>query len=113
MPFSGRLLSVSVAMLPGSRTSKQRHINLDARFMSQWMKAARNSRAAINEISTAGSNSTIVRKEQIENSQDKSKTLIEKLSTQFPSPTKKSESNEVGKSGDSKPKVNRRRGRRK
>ena len=112
-PFSGRLLSVSIAMLPGSRTSKQRLISLDTRFMSQWMKAARNSRAAITEMSTAGLNSIIARKEQTENSLDKSKTLIEKLSTQLPNPTQKIEYNEVGKSGDSKPKINRRRGRRK
>ena len=77
------------------------------------MKAAKNSRAAITDISIAGFNSTLARKGQTENSQDKSNTLIEKLSTQFPNPTKKIEYNEVGKNGDSKPKVNRRRGRRK
>ena len=81
--------------------------------MSQWMKAAKNSRAAIIDISTADCSSTAMRKGQTENLQDKSQSLIEKLSAQFPTPTKKTESNEVGKSGDSKPKVNRRKGRRK
>ncbi len=77
------------------------------------MKAAKNSRAAITDISNAGFNSTLVRKGQTESSQYKSNTLIEKLSTQLPNPTQKIEYNEVGKSGDSKPKINRRRGRRK
>ena len=77
------------------------------------MKAAKNSHAAITDISIAGFNSTLARKGQTENAQDKSNTLIEKLSTQFPNPTKKIEYNEDGKSGHSKPKVNRRRGRRK
>ena len=112
-PFSGRLLSVSIAMLPGSRTSQQRQVNLDSRFMSQWMKAAKSSRAAITEISTGGFSPTRINKGRTECSQDESETLIEKMSAQFPSLTKKAEPNKVGKSGDSKPKANRRRGRRK
>ena len=77
------------------------------------MKAARNSHAAITYISAVHHDAITTRKGSTGSSKDKSQTLIEKMSTQFPSPTKKTESNEVGKSGDSKPKVSRRRGRRK
>ena len=112
-PFSGRLLSISIAMLPGSRTSKQRHISLDSRFMSQWMKAAKNSHAAIKHISASPCHSTTVGKGKKVNLKDKPQNLIENISTQFPRLTKKVESSGAGKSGDSKPKANRRRGRRK
>ena len=112
-PFSGRLLSVSAAMLPGSRTSKQRHISLDSRFMSQWMKAAKNSHAAITHISAVHHDSITTRQGSTGSSKDKSQTLIEKMSAEFPSLTNKTENNGVGKSADSKSKANRRRGRRK
>ena len=112
-PFSGRLLNVSIAMLPGSRTSKQRQISLDSRFMSQWMKAAKNSHAAIIHISAAQIDSTTTRKGTTGGSKDKSQTLIEKMSAQFPSLTKKTETNGVGMSDESQQKGKRRRGRRK
>ena len=112
-PFSGRLLSVYIEMLPGSRPTKQRHISLDSRYMSQWMKAAKNSHAAITHISAAHHDSTATSVESTGSSKDKSQTLIEKMSAQSPSVTKKTETNGVGKSADSKPKANRRRGRRK
>ena len=111
-PFSGRLLSVSAAMLPGSKTSKQRHISLDSRFMSQWMKAAKNSHAAITQISAANLDST-TRKGTTGRSKDKSQTLIGKMSAQFPSLTKNMKT-DVDRTGDeSKQKGKRRRGRRK
>ena len=112
-PFSGRLLSVYIEMLPGSRTAKQRHISLDSRFMSQWMKAAKNSHAAISHISVAPYDSTTTKMGSTGSSKVKSQTLIEKVSAQSSSLTKKTETDGVGKSADSKPKANRRRGRRK
>lgn len=112
-PFSGRLLSVYIEMLPGSRTTKQRHISLDSRFMSQWMKAAKNSHALITHISAAHYDSTAASMGSTRSTKDNSQTLIEKMSAQSPSTTKKTETNGVVKNADSKPKANRRRGRRK
>jgi len=113
-PFSGRLLSVSAAMLPGSRTSTQRHISLDSRFMSQWMKAAKNSHAAITQISATHLDSTTTtRKGTTGRSKDKSQTLIGKMSAQFPSLTKNMKTDIDRTSDESKQKGKRRRGRRK
>ena len=112
-PFSGRLLSVSAAMLPGSRTSKQRHISLDSLFMSQWMKASKNSHAAITQISAAHLDSTTTRKGTTGRSKDKSQTLIGKMSAQFPSLTKNMKTDIDRTSDESKQKGKRRRGRRK
>ena len=112
-PFSGRLLNVSAAMLPGSRTSKQRHISLDSRFMSQWMKAAKNSHAAITQISAAHLHSTTKMEGATGRLKDKSQTLIGKMSAQFPNLTKNMKTDVVGTSDESKQKGKRRRGRRK
>ena len=112
-PFSGRLLSVSAAMLPGSRTSKQRHIILDSRFMSQWMKAAKNSHAAITQISASHLDSTTKMKGATGGSKDKSQSLIGKMSTQFPSLTKNIKTGVDRTSDESKQKGKRRKGRRK
>lgn len=77
------------------------------------MKAAKNSHAAITQISAAHLDSTTTRKGTTARSKDKSQTLIGKMSAQFPSLTKKAETNAVGTSDESKQKGKRRRGRRK
>lgn len=77
------------------------------------MKAAKNSHAAITQISAAHLDSTTKMKGATGRSKDKSQTLIGKMSAQFPSLTKKTETNGVGTSDESKQKGKRRRGRRK
>ena len=80
--------------------------------MSQWMKAAKNSHAAITQISATHLDST-TRKGTTGRSKDKSQTLIGKMSAQFPSLTKNMKT-DVDRTGDeSKQKGKRRRGRRK
>ncbi len=81
--------------------------------MSQWMKAAKNSHAAITHISAVNLDSTTTRKGTIGRSKDKSQTSTEKMSNQFPSLAQETETNGVGKSTETKQKANRRRGRRK
>ena len=77
------------------------------------MKAAKNSYAEITHISTAQIDSTTTRKGTTGGSKDKSQTLIEKMSAQFPSLTKNMKP-DVDRTGDeSKQKGKRRRGRRK
>ena len=77
------------------------------------MKAAKNSHAAITHVIAVHHDSITTRKGLTGSLKDKSQTLIEKMSAEFPSLTKKTETNGVGKSADSKQKANRRRGRRK
>ena len=77
------------------------------------MKAAKNSHAAITQISAAHFDSTTTRKGTTGRSKDKSQTLIGKMSAQFPSLTKNMKT-DVDRTGDeSKQKGKRRRGRRK
>ena len=82
--------------------------------MSQWMKAAKNSHAAITQISATHLDSTTTtRKGTTGHSKDKLQTLIGKMSAQFPSLTKNMKT-DVDRTGDeSKQKGKRRRGRRK
>ena len=78
------------------------------------MKAAKNSHAAITQISAAHLDSTTTtRKGTTGRSKDKSQTLIGKMSAQFPSLTKNTKTDIVGRSNDSKQMGKRRRGRRK
>jgi len=82
--------------------------------MSQWMKAAKNSHAAITEISVTHLDSTTTtRKGTTGRSKDKSQTLIGKMSAQFPSLTKNMKTDIDRTSDESKQKGKRRRGRRK
>ena len=77
------------------------------------MKAAKNSHAAITQISAAHLDSTTKMKGATGRSKDKSQTLIGKMSAQFPSLTKNMKT-DVDRTGDeSKQKGKRRRGRRK
>ena len=77
------------------------------------MKAAKNSHAAITQISAAHLDSTTTSKGTTGRSKDKSQTLIGKMSAQFPSLTKNMKT-DVDRTGDeSKQKGKRRRGRRK
>ena len=83
--------------------------------MSQWMKAAKNSHAAITQISAAhlDSTTTTTRKGTTGRLKDKSQTLIGKMSAQFPSLTKNMKTDVDRTSDESKQKGKRRRGRRK
>ena len=82
--------------------------------MSQWMKAAKNSHAAITQISaTQLDSTTTTRKGTTGRSKDKSQTLIGKMSAQFPSLTKNMKTDVDRTSDESKQKGKRRRGRRK
>ena len=82
--------------------------------MSQWMKAAKNSHAAITQISaTQLDSTTTTRKGTTGRSKDKSQTLIGKMSAQFPSLTKNMKTDIDRTSDESKQKGKRRRGRRK
>ena len=78
------------------------------------MKAAKNSHAAITQISTAHLDSTTTtRKGTTGCLKDKSQTLIGKMSAQFPSLTKNMKTDVDRTSDESKQKGKRRRGRRK
>lgn len=81
------------------------------------MKAAKNSHAAITQISAAHLDSTTTttttRKGTTGRSKDKSQTLIGKMSAQFPSLTKNMKTDVDRTSDESKQKGKRRRGRRK
>ena len=78
------------------------------------MKAAKNSHAAITQISATHLDSTITtRKGTTGRSKDKSQTLIGKMSAQFPSLTKNMKTDIDRTSDESKQKGKRRRGRRK
>ena len=77
------------------------------------MKAAKNSHAAITQISAAHLDSTTKMKEATGRSKDKSQTLIGKMSAQFPSLTKNMKSDVDRTNDESKQKGKHRRGRRK
>ena len=77
------------------------------------MKAAKNSHAAITQISAAHLDSTTNMEGATVRSKDKSLTLIGKMSAQFPSLTKNMKTDVDRTSNDSKQKGKRRRGRRK
>ena len=78
------------------------------------MKAAKNSHAAITQISaTQLDSTTTTRKGTTGRSKDKSQTLIGKMSAQFPSLTKNMKTDVDRTSDESKQKGKRRRGRRK
>jgi hypothetical protein len=77
------------------------------------MKAAKNSHAAITQISAAQLDSTTKMEGATGRSKDKSLTLIGKMNAQFPSLTKNMKTDVDRTSDESKQKGKRRRGRRK